>query len=178
MNKFKNLINKYVKYKNQKNNSKNKDNGIIKYCIKNAYEKIIKLPFYKNPTFIYSDFDNSNIEKIIIEIYHYDYVFLHVYFYNDEDEDNDYEKKELKIYLYMCDEKILNKNIINKYDLCKYKYMKMFQKYLFYSIHGLFYSIYGYYIIQLLFGININIYHIFMIHFFHFFSEICVLYFL
>ena len=174
MNKFKNFINKYIKYKNQKN-KKNKDNGIISYCIQNAYQKIIKLPFYKNPTFIYSDFDDSNIEKIIIEIYNYDYVSLHIYFY---DKDDDYEEKELKLYLYMYDQKILNKNIINTYDLCKYKYMKMLQKYLFYMIHGLFYSIYAYYIIQLLFGINIKIYHIFMIHFFHFFSEVCVLSFL
>jgi hypothetical protein len=174
MNKFKNFINKYIKYKNQKNN-KNKDNGIISYCIQNAYQKIIKLPFYKNPTFIYSDFDDSDIEKIIIEIYHYDYVFLHIYFY---EEDDDYEKKDLKLYLYMYDEKILNKNIITKYDLYKYKYMKIFQKYLFYMIHGLFYSIYAYYIIQLLCGIQISIKNIFMIHFFHFFSEVSLLSFL
>lgn len=172
MNKFKNFINKYVKYKNEKN----KENGIISYCIQNAYQKIIKLPFYKNPTFIYSDFDDSNIKKIIIEIYHYDYVSLHIYFHNEEENDENEDEKELILYMY--DQKILNKNIINTYDLHKYKYMKMFQKYLFYSIHGLFYSIYAYYIIQLLFGININIYHIFMIHFFHFFSETCVLYFL
>ncbi len=78
MNKFKK--HKYVKYKS-------KENGIISYCIQNAYQKIIKLPFYKNPTFIYSDFDNSNIKKIIIEIYHYDYVSLHIYFHNEDEDD-------------------------------------------------------------------------------------------
>ena len=165
--------NSIIKYKNKNIKYKNidKKNGIIKYCIQNAYQKIIKLPFYKNPTFIYSEFEDSlNIEKIIIEIYHYDYVSLCIYFYEEEE--------ELKLYLYMYDKDILNKNIINVYDLCKYKYMKISQKYLFYIIHGLFYTIYAYYIFQLLYGIEINIKNIFIINFFHFFSETCILYFL
>jgi hypothetical protein len=176
MDKF--IKHKYVKYKNEQN--KHKENGIISYCIQNAYQKIMKLPFYKNPTFIYSDFEDSedmvnssNIEKIMIEIYHFDYVFVHIYLYKEEEED-----EELKLYLYMYDEDVLNKNIIDVYDLVKYKYMKIIQKYLFYIFHILFYSIYAYYAIQLLFGIEINIKNIFMIHFFHFFSEVCLLSFL
>lgn len=187
MNKFKNFINKYVKYKNE-----NKDNGIIKYCINDAYKRVIKLPFYKNQTFIYSDFDDSHysmdslsskMEKIMITIYQYDYVYLHIYLYEEEDtesteEDTESTEDELKIYLYMYDEDVLNKNIINTYDLCKYKYIKICQKYLFYAIHLLFYSIYTYYVIQLLRGININVLNILIIPFFHFFSETCILFFL
>ncbi len=172
MNKFKK--NEKEKYIDEKYEIKECNNGIIKYCIQNAYQKVIKLPFYKNPTFLYSDFEDSIIEKIIIQIYQYDYVSLHIYF-NDEDEYNKNDKKEIKLDLYMYDKDILNKNIINTYDLCKYKYMKIGQKYLYYICHTIFYIIYAYYIIQLLFGNQININNLFILHFLHFLFEIAIL---
>ncbi len=201
MNKLKYFIYKYIKlkklYKKEKSIKEETKNGIIKYCIRNAYQKIIKLPFYKNPIFVYSDFENSDIKKIQIEINNYTYFTLHISYikeksndlsdsdndYSDlSDSDNDYsDDKEkdniynVKIILNMNDEKILKKDILSIYELKKYEYMKKCQKYLYYTIHFGFYILYLYYFINIMCGFNINIKNIYMIHFFHLCSEILIL---
>ncbi len=181
MNKLKYFIYKYIKlkklYKKEKSIKEETKNGIIKYCIRNAYQKIIKLPFYKNPIFIYSDFENSNIKKIQIEINNYTYFTLHISYIkeklnnlsdlsdSDENESSDEDEEEtynVKIMLNMNDEKILKKDILSYYELKKYEYMKKFQKYL-------------YYFINIIFKVNIDIKNIFMIQFFHLTSEILIL---
>ncbi len=159
-------------------------NGIIKYCIHDAYQKVIKLPFYKNPIFVYSDFQNSNIQKIKIEINNYRYFILNItykkdaYLYDtssEEDSESEENIYHVKRILDMNDEKILKKNILSAYELKKYEYMKKSQKYLYYSIHIGFYILYLYYFINIILGISIDIKNICMIHFFHLSSEILIL---
>ncbi len=199
MNKLKSFIHKYIKLKKAYNKIKidaNKEvkNGIITYCIRDSYKKIIKLPFYKNPIFIYSEFENSNIKKINIEIHNYKYFILNISYVKDilneshydtessEEYDSDYDNNNensenniynVKIILNMNDEKILKKEILSIYELKKYEYMKKCQKYLYYTTHIIFYMIYLYYLINIMFHIDIK--KIFMIHFFHLLSEILIL---
>ncbi len=160
MNKFKNFINNYINYKNIQNDKdidiykKEIKNGIIKYCIRDAYQKIIKIPFYKNPTFIYSDFDNNIIQKIKIKINNYTYFILNITYikkndnqnYNsdddsdkddnnsdddsDDDNNNEYKNNDYKNNNeeeYKEENIILNMNdesIINKNILSKYELLK------------------------------------------------------
>jgi hypothetical protein len=187
MNKLKYFINKYIQLqlKRQLKKDINKEkskNGIITYCIRDAYYKIIKLPFYKKPIFVYSDFENSNIQKITIEIHNYTYLILNILYSKETDniessDEEEYEENinDIQMILNMNDEDIIKKNILSSYELKKYEYKKKVQKYLYYMSHITFYIIYIYYCIKILYKYTFDIKYLFMIHFFHLTSEILIL---
>ncbi len=149
-------------------------------CIRDAYQRSIKIPFYQREKYVYEEFNSSTyLEKMILEIYRYEYVVVTVIFKEeDEDENEDEEEEEeiKKVKFMLSMKENTSSEILTPQMLSYYKYVKIAQKYAYYTLHTLFYLTYLYYALRIIQS-SVNSYSfLWILPLFHWMSEKIILF--